>query len=400
MNKERFTGFSDAIIAIEVTILILEIEAPEHATLSAVLNQAGSFAAFIASFLLMMATWYFHHNIINAAHHITFSVYLANTLWIFVMSLFPFATAWVGRYPFAFLPECLFVSVTLVWMLAYSFLVHSLIVANPEQRFEFYALGNSRINLTWRYGIIGLVLLILPWWPVAGILGQISLGIASAVLTLRNNNRHQKINKSRLIAFTDGIIAIIVTLLVLQLAVPSGIHIQNLFSQGIKFVAYAISFLFIMIVWYNHHDLFNGAKMITTVVYWDNVVWLLFLSLFPYVTAFVGEFPNKRLPEWLYVIVQLCWSLSYTKMAHDLRRLNPEDDAHIQFVGKLNGYNALALYGGLIIAFVMVYFIPVSGLVVTILLAIFNVIRAWQDARHHEKIQLAEKQEAHHGTRE
>ena len=74
MNKERFTGFSDAIIAIEVTILILEIEPPEQATLAAVLKQGGSFAAFSASFLLIMATWYFHHNIINVAHRVTFPV--------------------------------------------------------------------------------------------------------------------------------------------------------------------------------------------------------------------------------------------------------------------------------------------------------------------------------------
>lgn len=399
MNKERFTGFSDAIIAIEVTILILEIEPPEQATLAAVLKQGGSFAAFSASFLLIMATWYFHHNIINVAHRVTFPVYLANTLWIFVMSLFPLATAWVGRYPLAFWPECLFILVTLVWMGAYSLLVYSLDVANPEQRHEFYALGNSRTNLRWRFGIVVAVLLILPWWPIAGIIGQILLGVASAVSTLRNNNRHQDINKSRLIAFTDGIIAIIVTLLVLQLVVPTGIHVHDLLTQSVKFATYAISFLFIMIVWYNHHDLFNGSGKITTIVYWDNVLWLLFLSFFPYVTAFVGESPDKRLAEWLYVGVQLLWSLSYTKMARDLQRVNPADGDHIRFVGKLNGYSATALYGGLFVAVVLVYFVPISGLLVTILLAVFNVIRAWQDAQHQEHHSV-EKREEKHGTRE
>ncbi|MYV05865.1 TMEM175 family protein [Furfurilactobacillus milii] len=174
---------------------------------------------------------------------------------------------------------------------------------------------------------------------------------------------------------------------------------MNLLTQSVKFATYAISFLFIMIVWYNHHDLFNGSGKITTIVYWDNVLWLLFLSFFPYVTAFVGEFPDKRLAEWLYVGVQLLWSLSYTKMARDLRRVNPADSDHIRFVGKLNGYSAAALYGGLFVAVVLVYFVPISGLLVTILLAVFNVIRAWQDAQRQEHHSVA-KQEEKHETRE
>ncbi|MYV16016.1 hypothetical protein [Furfurilactobacillus milii] len=97
--------------------------------------------------------------------------------------------------------------------------------------------------------------------------------------------------------------------------------------------------------------------------------------------------------------VQLLWSLSYTKMARDLQRVNPADGDHIRFVGKLNGYSATALYGGLFVAVVLVYFVPISGLLVTILLAVFNVIRAWQDAQHQEHHSV-EKREEKHGTRE
>lgn len=393
MNKSRFTGFSDAIIAIEVTVLILEIEPPARDSLHEVLSQAGSIIAYITSFLLIMITWFNHHNIIRVARHVNLPVYLANTLWVFVMSLIPVATAWVGRYPLQSVPEANYALLSIAWMGTYSLLMYALTKANPGQRADFQLLGNGQQRDVWyRFTLTGIVLLLTPIFPLAGIGGVIISAVTGMVVISRHTSAVVKMDKERMIAFTDGIIAIIVTLLVLQLAVPAGMHWQSLLSQGTKFGAYAISFLFIMLVWYNHHDLFNTTKTFTARIYWDNMLWLLCLSFFPYVTAYVGEFPNSRLAEMLYVIVQLLWSLSYTVMARDLKRLNPRETEQIDFVGKLTGYSATTLYGGLIIALIAVLIVPISGLIVTILLALVNLLRALREDRQREAIR-AQKEE-------
>ena len=95
--------------------------------------------------------------------------------------------------------------------------------------------------------------------------------------------------KGRLEAFSDGVIAIIITIMVLELKIPHGADLSALFPLAPVFLSYALSFVFLGIYWNNHHHLFQAVKHVDGRVLWANLHLLFWLSLTPFVTGWMGE---------------------------------------------------------------------------------------------------------------
>jgi uncharacterized membrane protein len=119
----------------------------------------------------------------------------------------------------------------------------------------------------------------------------------------------------RLEAFSDGVIAIIITIMVLELKTPHGTTMAELGAVLPEFLRYLLSFLYIGIYWVNHHALFEGAKSINAAVLWANLHLLFWLSLIPFVTAWAGEHPLDAVPLALYGAVLLMCSFAYATIA-------------------------------------------------------------------------------------
>ncbi len=119
-------------------------------------------------------------------------------------------------------------------------------------------------------------------------------------------------HKGRLEAFSDGVIAILITILVLELKVPHGDDLAALTPMAPTFLAYVLSFVFIGIYWNNHHHMLQLVKHIDGRVLWANLHLLFWLSLVPFVTAWMGENHFGKLPTALYGVVLLCSGLAYT----------------------------------------------------------------------------------------
>jgi uncharacterized membrane protein len=117
--------------------------------------------------------------------------------------------------------------------------------------------------------------------------------------------------KSRVEAFTDGVVAIIVTIMVLELKVPHGTGAAALLALWPTFVAYAISFITVAIFWVNHHQMFHAARQIDHVVLWANLVWLFFLSLVPFFTAYLGESHVTPFAAMLYSGSMMVVAIAY-----------------------------------------------------------------------------------------
>src|SRR5881394_2573560 len=98
-----------------------------------------------------------------------------------------------------------------------------------------------------------------------------------------------RVGKSRLEAFSDGVIAIIITIMVLELRPPNGIDFAALRPLFPKILSYVLSFVFLGIYWNNHHHLFQAVKHVSGGVLWANLHLLFWLSLIPFVTGWVGE---------------------------------------------------------------------------------------------------------------
>ncbi len=131
-------------------------------------------------------------------------------------------------------------------------------------------------------------------------------------------------NKGRLEALTDGIVAIAATIMVLELAVPMTGDIHDLLDERSVFLAYFISFIMIYGVWYLHHNLFERIEKVTPQIFWANGLWIFLLTLAPFTTAWVGKNPSSTWPEFLYALNLLLWTLSFGIMMRVARKDNPK----------------------------------------------------------------------------
>jgi uncharacterized membrane protein len=118
-------------------------------------------------------------------------------------------------------------------------------------------------------------------------------------------------NKTRLEAFSDGVIAILITILVLELKIPHAADWEALRPLAPVFLTYVLSFIFLGIYWNNHHHLFHTVDGVNGRILWANQHLLFWLSLIPFVTGWMGENHFAQLPTAIYGMVMLCAALAY-----------------------------------------------------------------------------------------
>jgi uncharacterized membrane protein len=118
-------------------------------------------------------------------------------------------------------------------------------------------------------------------------------------------------NTGRLEAFSDGVLAIIITILVLELKIPAGDGLEALFPMKSVFLTYVLSFVYVGIYWNNHHHLLQTVKHVSGGIMWANLYLLFWLSLFPFVTGWAGEHPHAAWPAAIYGLVLLMAALAY-----------------------------------------------------------------------------------------
>jgi uncharacterized membrane protein len=117
--------------------------------------------------------------------------------------------------------------------------------------------------------------------------------------------------KGRVEAFSDGVLAIIITIMVLELKVPHGADFEALKPLVPSFLSYVLSFIYVGIYWNNHHHMFHAAKRVSGRVLWANLSLLFWLSLFPFATGWMGENHFAALPSAAYGFVLLMAAISY-----------------------------------------------------------------------------------------
>jgi uncharacterized membrane protein len=123
--------------------------------------------------------------------------------------------------------------------------------------------------------------------------------------------KRSEMEKNRLEAFSDGVLAIIITIMVLELKVPHGASIDALEPLLPVFLSYVLSFLYVGIYWNNHHHMFQTTKHVSGGILWANLHLLFWLSLFPFSTAWIGENHLASMPTAAYGFVLLMAGVAY-----------------------------------------------------------------------------------------
>jgi len=140
--------------------------------------------------------------------------------------------------------------------------------------------------------------------------------------------------KNRLEAFSDGVLAIIITIMVLELKVPHGADWAALSKLMPVFLSYVLSFIYVGIYWNNHHHLLHAVKHVSGIVLWANLHLLFWLSLIPFVTGWMGENHFSALPAALYGVVLMMAGVAYWILVRSLISTDGKDSLVAQAVGK------------------------------------------------------------------
>ena len=149
----------------------------------------------------------------------------------------------------------------------------------------------------------------------------------------------------RLEAFSDGVIAIIITIMVLELKVPHGAGLDVLSPLIPVFISYVLSFVFIGIYWNNHHHMLHAVGKVNGRILWANLHLLFWLSLVPFVTGWMGENHFAALPVALYGAVLLMAGVAYFVLARALAAHHGKDSKLAMALGKdTKGKASLAIY--------------------------------------------------------
>ena len=141
-------------------------------------------------------------------------------------------------------------------------------------------------------------------------------------------------SKGRLEAFSDGVIAIIITIMVLELKVPHGAEITALRPLLPVFLIYAVSYLYLGIYWNNHHHLLQAIAHVNGRVLWANLHLLFWLSFFPFVTGWVGHTEFAPWPMAVYGLVLLCAAVAYFILTRSLLTLHGRESVLAAALGR------------------------------------------------------------------
>lgn len=151
--------------------------------------------------------------------------------------------------------------------------------------------------------------------------------------------------KGRLEAFSDGVIAIIITIMVLEMKVPHGDELHSLTPLIPVFLSYLLSFINIGIYWNNHHHMMHAAHKINGEVLWANIHLLFWLSLFPFATAWMGENRFTMWPVVLYGVISLMAGMAYFILAQCLVHVHGKESTLGMAIGKdRKGIRSIIIY--------------------------------------------------------
>ncbi len=179
-------------------------------------------------------------------------------------------------------------------------------------------------------------------------------------------------SKNRLEAFSDGVLAIIVTIMVLEIKVPHGENLEAIKPLLPVFLSYILSFVFIIIYWNNHHHLFQMVKHVNGKVLWANGHLLFWLSLLPFATGWMGESHAAALPVLLYAIISFMAGLAYYILSQVLVNIHGQDSSLAKAVGK--DYKGIASFFLYLLAIGFSFFNTIIACSIFVLVAIMWLI--------------------------
>ena len=369
MNTSRFETFFDAILAIIITVLVLKFAVPTEATWYAVLRLNTRFITYLTMFLIIYNIWYNNHNLFQLVDEIDNRSLIIYGVLIFLTSLYPYFGSWISFYINSTAAETMFGVLILLSYIVYYISVYSIHQANKyNKELKEMELSLKETLPPFIILLIGFILTYTVYTP-----GIYVCSLISILLGIFFNN-YQKIeikDSGRFEAFFDAIVAIIITIVVLELPMATSGSWDALINVELEFIAYAISFVVCFNFWNYNNNVFSLTNRVDYKVIWTTGISLFVLSLIPFLTTFVSMNFNSFVPQFLYGLDFIIVALLSTLTAKFIKEAD-EANIALQILFK-NHYATISTVIIVSVAMIIGYFFYPPIIIISCLLSIFVV---------------------------
>ncbi|WP_405303788.1 TMEM175 family protein [Methanobrevibacter sp.] len=368
MDTTRFETFMDAVLAIIITVLVLKLTQPETATWGAILNLNMRYITYLTCFIIIFNTWYNDHNLFQMVDKINNSVVLVYGGLIFIISLVPYFATWVALYPDSIPSQVMFGMLFLFTNVLYTASTYLIVNANPyNEKLKKVNLKDYRRYIPILIILIGFLVTYTVYVPgiyVSCILATFYWFVLSVIA------KSEIESSERFEALFDAIVAIILTVIVLEIPMAAGGSWEALFDLKLEFVAYIISFIVCFNYWNYNNNLFGIVNRIDGKVIWSIGASMFVLSLIPYLSTFVAE-------NFYSFVAQACYGIDFIVIALlsivTSNALKNVDPANIALLMVLDNHYYLSTVLVVGIGMIIGYFVYPPAVIFSCLLSILLI---------------------------
>lgn len=370
MNTNRFETFYDAILAIVITILVLKIPQPLSPDFTAFFSNSVNFIAYMIVFLSIINIWYSNQNLFQHIDEINNKSLIAYGVSIFLFSLFPYFASWLSLNLYSLAAETIFGLLIIFANISHIVSVVVVFGANKSND-KLKELNIKKINFIFPIIVIliGFIVSYTVYTP-----GIYVASLFAILLSIFYNRRQGKEfeDTERFEALIDAIIAIIITIIVLEIPTAVNGDLASLLELKLEFLAYAISFIVCFNAWNFTYNLFSIVNKINYKVIWSISASLFFLSLIPYLTTFVSMHFHEFVPQFLYGIDFILISTCSLIATYQLKKI---DKSNKFLQAAFQNYNTYLINVAFTCIFMVIgyfYYPPII-----IISCLFSILISW-----------------------
>ena len=370
MDTDRFETFYDAILAIVITILVLKIPQPLTPEWGAFFSNSLNLITYLIVFLSIINIWYSNQKLFLHIDYINNKALVSYGFSIFLFSLFPYFASWLSLNLYSLTAEVVFGLLIVFANICHIISVIVVFGANKSNE-KLKELDIKKIHFVFPLIVLlfGFIISFTVYTP-----GIYVTSLFAVTLSIIYNRRRGKgfDDTERFEALIDAIIAIIITVIVLEIPTATSGDLSALLELRLEFIAYAVSFIVCFNVWNFTYNLFSIVHRINYRSIWAIAMGLFFLSLIPYLTTFVSRNFHYFVPQCLYgidfIIINICSFVA----TYEMKKI---DKSNKFLQEAFQNYNTIFLNTLFTVIFIIVGYFTYPQII--IISCIFSILVTW-----------------------
>ena len=370
MNTNRFETFYDAVLAIVITVLVLKLPQPLSPEWGAFFANYVNLTTYLIVFLSIINIWFSNQNLFHHIDDINNKAIITYGISIFFFSLFPYFASWLSLNMYSLTAETIFGLIILFGNLSH---ILSVIVlfGTSKSTAKLNELNIKPIHFIFPIIIIAIGFIVSYTIFVPGIYMACLVSVILSIIYNRKQGKEVE-DTERFEALIDAIIAIIITIIVLEIPTAVNGDLASLLELKLEFIAYAVSFIVCFNTWNFTYNLFSIINKINYKSIWSISLGMFFLSLIPYLTTYVAMNFNEFVPQCIYgidfIIINICTIVA----TFEMKKIDTDNRFLQAAFQNYNNFAANIIFTAIFILIGYLYYPPII-----IISCLLSIVLTW-----------------------